>query len=184
MKCAPPRDMISGPKDKIYDVDLNYITSRGRWYHVSWKGDETKSGGIATNIGVHFFDMLSYIFGPVSENNVHFHSPDRAAGHLRLERARVRWFLSINRSDLPEGLPSEKTTFRSITADGEEIEFSDGFTDLHTLSYEAILSGNGFGLNEVRPSIEVVTHIRNAQADAGAGSQHPYLKTILETLTD
>lgn len=172
--------IANGPKDKIYDVDLTYIASRGRWYHVSWKGDEQKSGGIATNIGVHFFDMLSHIFGPVKQNIAHHHSPGRAAGYLELERARVRWFLSINRSDLPEDLPGGKTTYRSITVDGEEVEFSEGFTDLHTLSYEAILKGEGFSLDDVRPSIEMVSHIRSATLEPDSGEQHPFLQAIVE----
>lgn len=173
------RDKIAnGPKDKIHDVDLTYITSRGRWYHVSWKGDIQKSGGIATNIGVHFFDMLGFVFGPVQKNFVHHHSAARAAGYLECERARVRWFLSIDRSDLPAQEGNAKPTYRSITVDGEEVEFSEGFTDLHTLSYQGILKGEGFGLEDVRPSIEIVSHIRSAELQPGRGEQHPFLRTL------
>jgi UDP-N-acetyl-2-amino-2-deoxyglucuronate dehydrogenase len=162
-------------QDRLHDVDLTYITSRGRWYHVSWKGDEQKSGGIATNIGVHFYDMLSFVFGPVRRNVVHHRQPDCAAGYLEFAKARVRWFLSINSGDLPPHLPSGQTTFRSITIDGEELEFSDGFTDLHTSSYEEILRGNGFNLETVRPSIEIVSHIRSAPLEPKRDEQHPFL---------
>ena len=144
---ALKKKVEDGPADKTYDVDLTYLTSRGRWYHVSWKGDESKSGGIATNIGVHFFDMLCWIFGDVKEN-----------------RARVNWFLSVNYDFVPEEAKSEgKRTYRSISIEGEEIEFSGGFTDLHTLSYQDILDGHGFGTDEVRKAIEVVHGIRNSK---------------------
>ena len=129
----------NGPKDKVYDIDLSYITSRGNWYYISWKGDVQKSGGVATNIGIHFFDMLTWIFGDVKENIVNLHTHDRASGIFKLEKANVRWFLSINSETLPKEVKeSGKTTFRSITVEGEEIEFSEGFTDLHTRSYEAV----------------------------------------------
>ena len=154
------RKIDASPNNK-FAVDLTYITSRGRWYHASWKGDETKSGGIATNIGVHFFDMLSYVFGPATQNVVHLHDDDRAAGYLECGRAQIRWFLSVDRNDLPESVKGQKTTYRSITLDGEEIEFSEGFTDLHTRSYEEILAGNGYGIEEVRPSIEIVSSFRS-----------------------
>ena len=163
------------PKNRMHDVDLTYITSRGRWYHASWKGDEHKSGGIATNIGVHFYDMLSFVFGDLKRNVVHHRAPDRAAGYLEYEKARVRWFLSLNRDDLPANTPQGQTTFRSITVDEEEIEFSGGFTDLHTMSYEEIIKGNGFTLDDVRPSIETVTHIRNAPLENSQGERHPFL---------
>ena len=166
----------SGAAGRIHDVDLSYITSRGRWYHVSWKGDEQKSGGIATNIGVHFFDMLSFVFGNLRRNVVHHRSADRAAGYLEYDKAQVRWFLSINRADLPADTPPGQTTFRSITVDGEEIEFSGGFTDLHTLSYQEILKGNGFPLDDVRPSIETVAHIRTAPIEPKKGEPHPFLE--------
>ena len=153
-----------GPKDKVYDVDLTYITSRGNWYYTSWKGDIRKSGGVATNIGVHFYDMLTWIFGPVKENIVHVKSHDRVAGFLGLEKARVRYFLSINGDNLPENaVQGEKRTYRSIQIEGEEFEFSQGFTELHTESYRHILSGEGFGLDEVRNCINIVHTIRNAE---------------------
>lgn len=167
--------MNNGSGTRMHDVDLTYITSRGRWYHTSWKGDEKKSGGIATNIGVHFYDMLSFVFGKVKQNIVHHRSDDCAAGYLEYEKARVRWFLSINRDDLPGNLPKEQTTFRSITVDGEEIEFSSGFTDLHTASYQEILKGNGFSLDDVRPSIETVAQIRTASLTPEKGERHPFL---------
>jgi len=148
--------------NKRHKVELTYATSRGRWYHASWKGDEAKSGGVATNIGVHFFDMLSFVFGPVSRNEAHLREAERAAGSLECQRADISWFLSIDRNDLPDGVKGKKTTFRSITVDGEEVEFSDGFTDLHTRSYAEILAGRGFGLDEVRPSIDIVSTFRTA----------------------
>ena len=148
--------------NKRHKVELTYITSRGRWYHASWKGDEAKSGGVATNIGVHFFDMLSFVFGPVSRNEAHLREAERAAGSLECQRADISWFLSIDRNDLPGSVKGKKTTFRSITVDGEEAEFSDGFSDLHTRSYEEIIAGRGFGLDEVRPSIDIVSTFRAA----------------------
>ena len=148
--------------NKRHKVELTYITSRGRWYHTSWKGDEAKSGGVATNIGVHFFDMLSFVFGSASRNEAHLREPERAAGSLECERADVSWFLSLDRNDLPDSVKGKKTTFRSITVDGEEVEFSEGFTDLHTRSYEEIVAGRGFGLDEVRPSIDIVSTFRTA----------------------
>lgn len=165
------------PSTKTYDIDLTYITSRGRWYMISWKGDVKKSGGIANNIGIHFFDMLCYIFGGVKANIVHLSEATKAAGFLELERARVRWFLSTDREDLPtKPEPGKPMTYRSITVDGEEIEFSGGFTDLHTESYKQILAGNGFGPDIVRPSVEIVAGIRNAQPVGLKGDCHPLLK--------
>jgi len=164
---------------KIYDVDLGYFTSRGAWYHASWKGLEHKSGGIATNIGVHFFDMLAFIFGAQKTNIVHHRAEDAAAGYMEFERARVRWVLSINRAHLPAHTPAGQTTHRSITVEGEEIEFSGGFTDLHTASYQDVLSGKGFGLDVVRPSIESVSHIRTAAIEPSKGEQHPDLSKII-----
>ncbi len=165
----------NGPKDKIYDIDLTYITSRGHWYYISWKGSEEKSGSIATNIGVHFYDMLSWIFGKPQENIVHLYEADRAAGYLNLERARVRWFLSINSDTLPADIKAKgQTTFRSITVDGEEIEFSGGFTDLHTQSYQRILQGEGFGIEESRQSINIVHTIRNTKPLGLHGDYHPF----------
>ncbi len=163
-----------GPKDKVYNVDLTYITSRGLWYYTSWKGDVTKSGGVATNIGVHFYDMLSWIFGKVKENIVHVYSHDRAAGLLCFEKARVRYFLSINADTLPrEAVAAGKRTYRKMEMDGNEIEFSDGFTELHTESYLNILSGNGFGLNDARQCIEIVHNIRNTAPIGLKGDYHP-----------
>jgi UDP-N-acetyl-2-amino-2-deoxyglucuronate dehydrogenase len=158
------RDQVQrGPAGKVYDVDLNYITSRGNWYHYSWKGDETKSGGVATNIGIHFFDMLIWVFGVVKTVKVHSRKADSASGYIELERARVQWKLSIDANDLPPEVAAKgKRTFRSLTMEGKEIEFSEGFTDLHTLSYQEILKGNGFGLTDARPSIELAYNIRTA----------------------
>jgi UDP-N-acetyl-2-amino-2-deoxyglucuronate dehydrogenase len=165
----------SSDPNKVFDFDLAYITSRGNWYYTSWKGDVNKSGGIATNIGIHFFDMLIWIFGKVKENVVHVHTHDRASGFLHLERARVRWFLSINEDTLPEAVRKKgQRTYRSITLEGSEIEFSEGFTDLHTKSYRAILDGNGFNLNAALPSIELAHQIRT-QAPVGLkGDYHPF----------
>ena len=169
----------NGPADKVYDIDLSYITSRGNWYHYSWKGDVEKSGGVATNIGVHFFDMLSWIFGEVKENRVHVLEKNRAAGILELEKARVRWFLSIDYDDIPKEIKSTGLrTYRSITLDGKEIEFSGGFTDLHTVSYEKILEGEGFGLEAARNSIQTVYTIRNTTPVGLKGEYHPILKQI------
>ena len=152
-----------GPANKKYDIKLTYITSRGHWYHTSWKGDIQKSGGIATNIGVHFFDMLLWIFGDVKENIVNEHNADTASGLLELENASVNWFLSIDANTLPDDVKKAgKRTFRSLTVDGDEFEFSEGFTELHTHSYEEILKGNGFRLTETLPSIKLVHQIRNS----------------------
>jgi UDP-N-acetyl-2-amino-2-deoxyglucuronate dehydrogenase len=162
------------PKDKIFDIDLTYLTSRGNWYYASWKGDAAKSGGIATNIGVHFYDMLSYIFGKVKKNIVHVHTHDRAAGYLEFEQARVRWFLSINYDVLPEEIKQKgQRTYRSIKIEGEELEFSGGFTDLHTKVYQEIIDGNGYGLEDARQAIEIVHEIRNAEAIGLKGDYHP-----------
>ncbi|OJI91941.1 UDP-N-acetyl-2-amino-2-deoxyglucuronate dehydrogenase [Planktotalea frisia] len=171
--------IAAGPKDKIYDVDLGYFTSRGSWYHASWKGFDQKSGGIATNIGVHFYDMLSFVFGPMKENIVHHRGTDAAAGYLEFAQARVRWVLSINRDHLPAHTPADQSTHRSITVEGEEIEFSGGFTDLHTASYQNVLDGGGYGLDVVRPSIELVSHIRTAAIEPNRGEQHPDIKKII-----
>lgn len=174
------RDKVAvGDPGKVYEVDLGYFTSRGAWYHASWKGFEHKSGGIATNIGVHFYDMLGFIFGPNTTNIVHHRGADAAAGYLEFERARVRWVLSINRDHLPPHTPHGQTTHRSITVDGEEIEFSGGFTDLHTASYQNVLDGNGYGLDVVRPSIELVSHIRAAPIQPGRGEQHPDIAKVI-----
>ena len=170
------REQIAARPNRIHDVDLTYITSRGRWYHVSWKGDTGKSGGIATNIGVHFFDMLTYVFGPPRENILHVRSDTRAAGYLDLQHARVRWFLSIDREDLPASARKNQTTWRSIMVDGSEVEFSDGFTDLHTVSYQEILAGRGFGIDQVRPSVEIVSAFRTKPIELNRGTQHPNVR--------
>jgi UDP-N-acetyl-2-amino-2-deoxyglucuronate dehydrogenase len=145
------------------DVVLTYITSRGNWYHASWKGQVERSGGLVTNIGIHFFDILMWFFGPVEISEVHYSTQKRTAGYLELQNARVKWFLSVDRADLPpqkkEGGP---TTFRSITIDGKELEFSEGFTDLHSVLYRETLAGRGFGIDDARPSIQLVYNIRNA----------------------
>lgn len=169
----------AAPPDIKWDVDLTYITSRGRWYLQSWKGDERKSGGIATNIGVHFFDMLHFIFGRLQENRVHRSTDLKAAGYLEYEHARVRWFLSIDAADLHRaGAAPGQRTYRSITANGEEIEFSGGFADLHTRSYEEILAGRGFGLEENRTAIETVAAIRTVAIAQLAGDYHPLLRDV------
>jgi len=170
----------NGPKDKVYDVDLTYLTSRGNWYYTSWKGDITKSGGVASNIGIHFYDMLSWVFGTVKNNIVHMHTHDRASGYLEFDKARVRWFLSINYDILPKEIKEKgQRTYRSITINGEEIEFSDGFFDLHTKSYEKIIAGKGFGLNEAKQSIDIVHEIRNKEISSLSGDYHPMAKLPL-----
>ncbi|MBJ7879182.1 Gfo/Idh/MocA family oxidoreductase [Gelidibacter salicanalis] len=165
--------------NKVYDIDLTYLTSRGKWYFVSWKGDQAKSGGIASNIGVHFFDMLCWIFGEVQENSVHLKTLDTNAGFLKLKHANVKWFLSVNYAYIPKAIKTEHlTTYRSITVNGEAIEFSGGFTDLHTKSYEEILKGNGFGLDEAYGSINTVSTIRNLDPIGLKGEYHPFCKLI------
>lgn len=155
------KEIDAAPQDKIFEVDLTYITSRGKWYHHSWKGDEMKSGGIATNIGIHFFDMLLWVFGECKNIEITSYEADKASGYLELKKARVKWMLSINENDLPtEAKLKGKRTFRSLKMNGTEIEFSDGFTELHTKSYTEILAGKGFGLNDARPSIELAHQIR------------------------
>jgi UDP-N-acetyl-2-amino-2-deoxyglucuronate dehydrogenase len=164
------------PQDK-YDIELTYMTSRGAWYLASWKGNTERSGGLATNIGVHFFDMLMWIFGKPEKNIVHVNTPKNVAGYLELERARVKWFLSIDENDLPESVRAKgQRTYRSITMNGEEIEFSEGFTDLHTKIYADILSGGGFGLDEAKPAIEVVHDIRVAEIAMSKEYAHPILQ--------
>ena len=170
----------AGPPGKVYDVDLAYITSRGNWYHFSWKGDSEKSGGIATNIGVHFFDMLTWIFGNLKLNKVHFSENQTAAGYLEFEKARVRWILSIDEKLLPDHcIAKGQRTYRSIKIEDREIEFSDGFTDLHTAAYRDILIGNGFGLDEAVKSIQIVYEIRNATCIGISGDFHPFLEKNL-----
>jgi len=170
------KELVDNP-DRIYDIDLTYITSRGKWYFISWKGDESKSGGIATNIGVHFFDMLRWIFGDVVDNRVHIKKEDINAGFLRLKNANIRWFLSVSEKYLPEEIKKKgQKTYRSIKIDNKEIEFSHGFTELHTKSYEEILSGNGFGIEDVRKSIEIVSDIRHMDESGIKGEVHPFVK--------
>ena len=172
---ALKENVNAAPKDKIFEFDLTYITSRGTWYYTSWKGNTEKSGGIATNIGVHFYDMLQWVFGPVKENIVHIHTHDRAAGYFEFEKAKVRWFLSINAETLPEDVRAKgKRTYRSINIEGEELEFSDGFTDLHTLSYRDILNGGGFRIGEARAAIEIVHNIRTSTPIGLEGDYHPF----------
>ncbi len=177
---ALKKKIEEGPKDKIYDIELTYITSRGKWYYISWKGNIEKSGGIATNIGVHFFDMLIWIFGNVKKNVVHKLEKDKASGYLDLERARIKWYLSLDFNDIPENIKKTGgSTYRSITIDREEIEFSGGFTDLHTESYKYILGGKGFHLNSAKPAIETVYTIRNATPIGLKGEYHPMcLKSV------
>ncbi|AGW94049.1 MULTISPECIES: UDP-N-acetyl-2-amino-2-deoxy-D-glucuronate oxidase [Cupriavidus] len=175
-------------KDKVasehnghkHEVELTYITSRGKWYMESWKGDTRKSFGVATNIGVHFYDMLHFIFGKLQRNVVHHSSDNKAAGYLEYENARVRWFLSIDAGDLPAAVKGRKPTYRSITVDGAEIEFSEGFTDLHTVSYREILAGRGYGLDDARHCVETVNTIRSARAAAPRDDEgHPFLQQLL-----
>ncbi len=167
---------IEADPGRKHEVDLTYITSRGAWYHVSWKGEDKKSGGVATNIGVHFFDMLSFVFGKCSKHVVHLRSPERAAGYMELENAEVRWFLSVDASDLPPHVRGKQPTFRSITVDGEEVEFSGGFNDLHTESYKKVLANEGFGLDDVRPSIELVSAVRTLPIRTNVGEPHVFTR--------
>lgn len=171
------------PAGKKHDIDLTYITSRGRWYAVSWKGDIHKSGGVATNIGVHFFDMLLWIFGAPVRQEVHLATPEKAAGFMELPKARVRWFLSLDQDDLPKGaLEAKKRTYRCLAIDGKEVEFSDGFADLHTAVYSETLAGRGFGLDDSLPSIRIVHDIRHAVPVGFKGDYHPLAKISLKSL--
>jgi UDP-N-acetyl-2-amino-2-deoxyglucuronate dehydrogenase len=174
-------------KDKVatevdvhkYDVELTYITSRGKWYMESWKGDPRKSFGVATNIGVHFYDMLHFIFGKLQRNVVHFTSEFKAAGYLEYEKARVRWFLSIDANDLPDSVKGKKPTYRSITVNGDEMEFSEGFTDLHTTSYQEILAGRGYGIEDARHCVETVNTIRSSAIVTAQNEEgHPFLARL------
>ena len=175
------REMVqSSPPDKIFDVDLTYLTSRGKWYLKSWKGFDEKSGGIATNIGVHFYDMLHFVFGDLLESEVHYRDNKTASGYLEYERARVRWFLSIDAAHLPaNAVKGEKLTYRSITIGGEELEFSGGFTDLHTRSYQNILAGEGYGIEENRVAIKTVEGIRSAKIVKNERVMHPMVRKVL-----
>ena len=173
------RAIESSDPDTRHDVDLTYITSRGHWYGISWKGNEKKSGGIATNIGVHFFDMLGFVFGGLRDSVLHHMSDSMAAGYLEYDRARVRWFLSVDVRHLPDAAAAAgQRTYRSITVDGSEIEFSGGFTDLHTLSYKSILEGDGFGIEDSRAAVETVSNIRRMRAIGKAGEYHPHLGSL------
>lgn len=170
--------VAAAPADHKFDVTLTYITSRGKWYAESWKGDPRKSFGVATNIGVHFFDMLHFIFGKLQTNVVHHNGEAKAAGYLEYERARVRWFLSIDANDLPAEVKGKKPTFRSIDISGEQLEFSEGFTDLHTVSYREILAGRGYGLADARHCVETVNVIRSAAAQPAGALGHPFLQHL------
>lgn len=170
-------EILKSDKHTKYDVDLTYVTSRGRWYLQSWKGDAAKSGGIATNIGVHFFDMLYFLFGNVQSSQIYLSSAIKAGGFLEFERARVRWYLSLDVTDVPAAArDAGARTYRSITVDGRDLEFSDGFADLHTRSYEEILAGRGFGLKDNRPAIEVVASIRSAEPTRAPADAHPLIR--------
>lgn len=171
--------VAAAPKDTKFDVELTYITSRGKWYLESWKGDPRKSFGVATNIGVHFFDMLHFIFGRLQDNRVHLSHETKAAGYLEYERARVRWFLSIDANDLPDDVKGKKATYRNIDVSGEQLEFSDGFTDLHTTSYQEILAGRGYGIADARHCIETVNVIRSASIVVDKdGRTHPFISRV------
>ena len=174
------RDKVqSASLGHVFDVDLTYMTSRGKWYMRSWKGLDQKSGGVATNIGIHFYDILHFIFGRLLRNEVHYRDEKTCAGYLEYERARVRWFLSIDANHLPENaVRGEKLTYRSITIDDEELEFSDGFTDLHTQSYERILAGDGYGIDDNRIAIETVEAIRVADTSNSPTNPHPLLSKV------
>lgn len=173
---ALKKKIDNNPSDTKYDVDLSYITSRGNWYHISWKGDQSKSGGVATNIGIHFYDMLGFLFGEVQESQVHLREDSKSSGYLEFEKARVRWFLSIDENDLPQEIKNKnQRTYRSITVNNEEIEFSGGFTELHTESYKNILEGNGFGLTDAKPSIEIAHSIRNSELVLNSNLKHRFL---------
>ncbi len=174
------KKVAEAPSDKKFDVELTYITSRGKWYMESWKGDQRKSFGVATNIGVHFYDMLHFVFGKLQRNVVHYSAQAKAAGYLEYERARVRWFLSIDANDLPEGVKGNKSTYRNIDISGQQLEFSEGFTDLHTVSYQEILAGRGYGLADARHCIETVDVIRAAAVVQGQGGDvHPFVGQLV-----
>lgn len=171
----------NSPADHVWDIDLTYITSRGNWYYTSWKGDVAKSGGIATNIGVHFFDMLMWIFGDVKSSKVHIHNHDRASGVLQLQRANVKWFLSISADVIPPHIKEKgMRTYRSIQIEEEEFEFSGGFTELHTLSYQEVFNGNGFRISDARKAIELVHEIRNSELSPLQGDYHELAKKPLQ----
>lgn len=176
---ALKQKISNAPKDKKFKVRLTYITSRGLWYRYSWKGDEAKSGGIATNIGIHFFDMLTWLFGPTQNVELYIKEENRMGGLMELPKANVEWFLSLDNKDLPSQTPGSQRTYRSITVDGEEIEFSGGFRDLHTKVYEKTLNGNGFGIDDARPSIELVHKLRNMKvSNKWSGLVHPSIQAL------
>lgn len=175
------RDKVAkASKDTKFDVELTYITSRGKWYAESWKGDCRKSFGLVTNIGVHFYDMLHFVFGSLQENKVHYSGQNKAAGYLEYERARVRWFLSIDADDLPDDIRGKKTTYRNIDINGEQLEFSEGFTDLHTISYQEILAGRGYGLDAARYAVETVNAIRTAPVSPIPIDAHPFIRRLVK----
>ncbi|MDR1182254.1 MAG: Gfo/Idh/MocA family oxidoreductase [Bacteroidales bacterium] len=186
LRCHPAvvklKNTIDADKsNKVYDITLTYITGRGNWYYYSWKGDEEKSGGLITNIGIHFFDMLYYLFGELKTNTVHYRTPSWGSGCMHFKKARVRWFLSIDANYLPDSIKQTgKMSYRSILIDKEELDFTNGFTDLHTLSYQQILEGRGFGLDCAKPSIEIVHFIRNAECLSGVNSadKHPFVHKV------
>ena len=171
------KNLIDNSEDRIYDIDLTYITGRGTWYLYSWKADMEKSGGITTNIGSHFFDMLTWIFGEVQDIQIHYATPITTAGFLQLKKARVRWFLSIDKKQLPKEIAAQnKTTYRSLAIDNKEFEFSEGFTDLHTLSYQNILSGEGFRIEDAYQYVSLCHDIRSRKAEGIKGDYHPLLR--------
>lgn len=173
-------EVENSPSDKTFDVDLTYLTSRGNWYYTSWKGQHDKSGGIATNIGIHFFDLLTWIFGDVQENIVHIHSHDRASGYLQLKKARIRWFLGINPNLLPKNIREKgERSYRSLFINNEEFDLNGGFTELHTQSYKEIIRGNGFRISETEKSISLVHEIRNQKPVGLKGEYHPLAKKKL-----
>jgi UDP-N-acetyl-2-amino-2-deoxyglucuronate dehydrogenase len=167
--------VAQAPQNTKFDVELTYITSRGKWYAQSWKGDDRKSFGVATNIGVHFYDMLHFVFGKLQENKVHYLDQNKAAGYLEYENARVRWFLSIDANDLPDEVRGKKTTYRNIDIGGEQLEFSNGFAELHTTSYKEILAGRGYGLEAARHAVETVDIIRTAPVSPITPDAHPFI---------
>lgn len=167
------KSRVEKEKDNFHEIDLTYITSRGDWYHKSWKGNDRRSGGLTTNIGVHFFDMLTWIFGDVIKNEVHLKNDHSCSGVLHLEKGRVRWFLSIDRKYIP--LKHNAPTYRCLNIDGEEFEFSDGFADLHTTVYHSILNGMGYGLSDVEKGIRIVEEIRHRKVVGESDESHPFV---------
>ena len=173
------KELLAKRNSKKYDVELTYITPRGLWYSYSWKGNPERSGGVSTNIGIHFFDLLLWLFGNEHKCEVHISNSSRAGGFIELENANIKWFLSLDKNDIPAHVKEINSTFRSITVDNEEIEFSTGFTDLHTRVYENILDGNGYGIEDARASIELAYKIRNAAPVKNSDYLHPIVKKLL-----